>query len=249
MAWRSDDAGAVRTKARHVAIIMDGNGRWARERGLPRSAGHRRGVETLRQIVKDAGELGVECLTLYSFSSENWKRPSDEVADLLGLLRRFIRKDLAELHKNDVRVRVIGARDNLPQDIGRMIVEAERLTSANAGMTVAIAFNYGSKDEIVRTVRRVAADIQDGRLSADAIDQGTLDNYLDTAGLLPLDLLIRTGGEYRLSNFLLWQAAYAELVFSPVHWPSFTRSDLEAALEAFARRQRRYGGLASEAVG
>lgn len=251
MAWHSDDlgGGCGDATARHVAIIMDGNGRWARDRGLPRGAGHRRGVETLRQIVKDAAELGLECMTLYSFSSENWKRPADEVADLLGLLRHFIRKDLAELHQNNLRVRVIGGRDNLPDDIGRMITDAERLTQKNSGMTVVIAFNYGSKDEIARAARRIAEDVAAGTLSLSEIDSDAVDARLDTADLPALDLMIRTGGEYRLSNFLLWQAAYAELVFTPVFWPAFTRGDLEAALATFAGRQRRFGGLRHEATG
>ena len=249
MAWHSEDCGDGPATARHVAIIMDGNGRWARDRGLPRGAGHRRGVETLRQIVKDAAELGLECLTLYSFSSENWKRPADEVADLLGLLRHFIRKDLVELHENNLRVRVIGERENLPGDIARMIVEAERLTERNDAMTVVIAFNYGSRNEIARATRRIVEDVEAGRLAAAAVDGAALEARLDTAELPQLDLLIRTGGEYRLSNFLLWQASYAELVFSPVYWPAFTRADLEAALATFATRQRRFGGLQAEATG
>lgn len=246
------DREAAPRKARHVAVIMDGNGRWARERGLPRGAGHRRGVETLRTVVKDAAELGLECLTLYSFSSENWKRPPEEVNDLLGLLRHFIRKDLAELHRNDVRVRVLGSREGLPRDILRMIEDAERLTSSNRGLTTAIAFNYGSVDEIARAAKRLAKDVQSGLIDPDAIDPAALEARLDTAGLPPLDLLIRTGGEYRLSNFLLWQAAYAELTFTPVYWPDFSKRDLEDALNEFAGRQRRFGGLdaaASEAVG
>ena len=249
MAWQSEDCGDGPAMARHVAIIMDGNGRWARDRGLARGAGHRRGVETLRRIVKDAAELGLECLTLYSFSSENWKRPADEVADLLGLLRHFIRKDLVELHENNLRVRVIGERENLPDDIARMIVEAERLTEHNDAMTVTIAFNYGSRNEIARATRRIVEDVEAGRLAAAAVDGAALEARLDTAELPQLDLLIRTGGEYRLSNFLLWQASYAELVFSPVYWPAFTRADLEAALATFATRQRRFGGLQVEATG
>ena len=249
MAWQSEDCGDGPATARHVAIIMDGNGRWARDRGLPRGAGHRRGVETLRRIVKDAAELGLECLTLYSFSSENWKRPADEVADLLGLLRHFIRKDLVELHENNLRVRVIGERADLPGDIARMIVEAERLTQGNDGMTVVIAFNYGSKNELARAMRRLFEDVEAGRLMPGAIDADAIEARLDTADLPVLDLLIRTGGEYRLSNFLLWQASYAELVFSPVYWPAFTRADLEAALATFAGRQRRFGGLQAEATG
>ncbi len=228
---------------------MDGNGRWARERGLPRGVGHRRGVETLRRIVKDAAEIGLACLTLYSFSSENWKRPADEVNDLLGLLRRFIRKDLVELHENNLRVRVIGSRANLPVDIERMIAEAERLTAENTGMTVAIAFNYGAQDEIARAASALAGDVRTGSLDPDTIDVQMLAGRLDTKDLPELDLLIRTGGEYRLSNFLLWQAAYAELVFSPTYWPAFTRDDLEEAISVFAARQRRFGGLAAEATG
>ena len=249
MAWHGADCGDGPATARHVAIIMDGNGRWARDRGLPRGAGHRRGVETLRRIVKDAAELRLECLTLYSFSSENWKRPADEVADLLDLLRHFIRKDLVELHENNLRVVVIGERDGLPSDIARMIQEAERLTEDNAGMTVVIAFNYGSRSEIARAAQRLAAEVDAGRLQPSEIDASAIEARLDTARLPALDLLIRTGGEYRLSNFLLWQASYAELVFSPVYWPAFTRADLEVALATFASRQRRFGGLQAEATG
>ena len=205
----------------HVAIIMDGNGRWAKARGLPRTAGHRRGVETLRQVVRDAGDLGVRCLTLYSFSSENWKRPREEVHDLLGLLRHFVRKDLAELHANNVRVRIIGARDNVPDDILRMMDEAEDRTRVNTGLVVVIAFNYGARDELARAARRLARDVAEGRLAPADIGEAHLDARLDTHGLPPLDLVIRTGGEHRLSNFLLWQAAYAELVFLPVLWPDF----------------------------
>ncbi len=233
------------TTPAHVAIIMDGNGRWAKARGLPRLAGHRAGVEALRQAVRTASDLGIAWLTVYAFSSENWSRPLAEVSDLLGLLRLFIRRDLAELHRSGVRVRVIGQREGLQPDIRLLLEEAEALTVGNRALNLVIAFNYGSRDEIVRAVRRIAADVAQGRLSAASITQRTVSDALDTHGIPDPDLVIRTSGEMRLSNFLMWQAAYAELVFLPCFWPDFTPELFKEALAEFGARERRFGGLAA----
>jgi undecaprenyl diphosphate synthase len=228
---------------RHVAIIMDGNGRWAASRGLPRVEGHRRGVEALRKTVRAAGDIGIQCLTIFSFSSENWQRPASEISDLMGLLRRFIRNDLAELHSSGVRVRVIGERDNLDPDIRRLLEEAEQLTSANTNLLLIVAFNYGSRDEIARAVRRIAQAVAAGTVKPEAITEDMIGENLDAPDIADPDLIIRTSGEQRLSNFLLWQAAYSELVFSPVYWPDFDRATLEAAIDEYRRRERRFGGL------
>lgn len=219
---------------RHVAIIMDGNGRWAKKRMLPRAMGHKRGVETVRNIVRAAGELGLETLSLYAFSSENWKRPEEEINDLMGLMRDFIKSDLDTFAKNDVRLRIIGDYKALSPDIVEMLEESITRTSKNSRTTLAVALNYGSQDEMVRAAR--AAAVQ-GEISASSIEAN-----LDTAGLPPLDLLIRTSGEQRLSNFMLWQAAYAEFWFTETLWPDFSKDELAAALNEFARRERRYGG-------
>jgi len=231
---------------RHVAIIMDGNGRWAAARGLPRAEGHRRGVEALRRTVRAAGELGVGVLTIFSFSSENWSRPASEIRDLMGLLRRFIRHDLAELHQHNVRVRVIGEREGLDPDIARLLVEAEELTAGNDGLTLVVAFNYGARQEIAAAVRRIADRVQRGEIAAEAISPELIDQHLDTAGLPDPDLIIRTSGELRLSNFLLWQAAYSELVFLPIYWPDFDAAALRDAIQEFRRRERRFGGLVAQ---
>jgi undecaprenyl diphosphate synthase len=228
---------------RHVAIIMDGNGRWAAARGLPRSEGHRRGVEALRRTVRAAGELGISYLTIFSFSSENWSRPAGEVAELMGLLRRFVRNDLAELHQNNVRVRVIGERADLSADIGRLLIEAEELTRGNTGLTLIVAFNYGARQEIVRAARRMAEEIKQGTLDPGQIDVESFGRLLDAPDVPEPDLIIRTSGEQRLSNFLLWQGAYSELVFVPDYWPDFDRPTLEAVIREYARRERRFGGL------
>ncbi|MEM7191895.1 MAG: polyprenyl diphosphate synthase, partial [Pseudomonadota bacterium] len=198
---------------------MDGNGRWASERHLPRVEGHRRGVETVRQIVEASFELGVTHLTLFSFSSENWSRPEQEINDLFGLLRRFIRRDLADLHKNGVRIRIIGSRMGIDSDIQRMLDDAVTLTKDNEALNLTIAFNYGGRDEIVRAARRLACDVESGELAASAVNEDVFRSYLDTGGLPDPDLLIRTSGEMRLSNFLLWQLAYAEFVFVDAYWP------------------------------
>ena len=231
---------------RHVAIIMDGNGRWAEKRGLPRSAGHKQGVETVRRIVRAAGELGVEYLTLYSFSSENWSRPQDEISELFSLLRMFIRKDLADLHKNNVRVRIIGNRDGVPDDICVLLDEAESLTEQNSGQTLVVAFNYGSRSEIVGAARLFAEQVAAGKLSPAAINESLFSSLLDTRDIPDPDLLIRTSGEIRLSNFLLWQLAYAEMLFVDCLWPDFSKEELEKALQAYATRTRKFGGLAVE---
>ncbi|MBN7756447.1 isoprenyl transferase [Nitratireductor aquimarinus] len=239
----SNARGGRYVKPAHVAIIMDGNGRWAEARGLPRRAGHRAGVEALRKAVRSAGELGINWLTVYAFSSENWSRPRSEVNDLMGLLRLFIRRDLAELHQNGVRVRIIGDRENLEKDIKSLLLEAENLTAENTSMNLVIAFNYGARDEIVRAAKSLFADVQAGKITADDIDIDGFGNRLDTAGIPDPDLIIRTSGEQRLSNFLLWQAAYAEFVFLPCHWPDFGRCELETALATFNARERRFGGV------
>ncbi|CAN7250305.1 isoprenyl transferase [Bosea sp. LjRoot9] len=231
----------------HVAIIMDGNGRWAQMRGLPRQEGHRRGLEALRRTVKNAGELGIAVLTLYSFSTENWRRPQAEVSFLMGLLKRFVEKDLAELDASGVKVRIIGGREDLVPDLRRLVEHAEAITCNNTGMTLAIAFNYGSRDEIVRTARALAAEVAAGRIAASAIDEALFSSRLDTSDLPDPELVIRTSGETRISNFLLWQAAYAEFVFSPVLWPDFDRAALEDALAEYRRRERRFGGVSEPA--
>jgi undecaprenyl diphosphate synthase len=226
----------------HVAIIMDGNGRWAARRGLPRVEGHRRGVEAVRRTVRSAIEVGVRYLTIYSFSAENWRRPPQEVSDLMGLLKRFIRNDLADLHANGVRVRVIGDRDGLSADIRILLDEAEELTRGNAGLTLVVAFNYGGRQEIVRAVRTLAEKARRGEIAPEAITPETLDAALDTRGIPDPDLVIRTSGEQRISNFLLWQSAYAEYVFLPDLWPDFDDARFRAAIDEYARRERRFGG-------
>jgi undecaprenyl diphosphate synthase len=232
----------------HVAIIMDGNGRWAKARGLARFEGHRRGVDAVRRVVRSAIEHGVRYLTVYSFSSENWRRPPDEVAMLMGLLKRFIRNDLAELHKNGVRVRVIGERDTLAPEIASLLTEAESRTRDNSGLTLTVAFNYGSRQEIVAAARRLALDVRDGRVNVDTIGEDEFAARLDTAGVPDPDLVIRTSGEMRLSNFLLWQAAYAEFVFLPILWPDFDDAAFVSALKQYASRERRFGAVVEPAA-
>ena len=231
---------------RHVAIIMDGNGRWASARGLPRGEGHRRGVEALRKTVRAAGEMGIRFLTIFSFSAENWSRPPSEIRDLMGLLRRFIRNDMAELHQNGVKVRVIGERGDLDPDIRRLLEEAEELTKNNIGLTLVVAFNYGARQEIARAAARIATMIKDSSLDPSAITAELIGQNLDAPDLPDPDLIIRTSGEQRLSNFLLWQAAYSELVFVPTYWPDFDRAALESAIAEYHRRERRFGGLIAQ---
>ena len=225
----------------HVAIIMDGNGRWARARGLPRIAGHQQGAEVVRQTVKHCGELGVSYLTIYAFSSENWKRPSAEVDDLMGLLRLYLRREREELARAGVRMRFIGDRRRLPDDIIALVEQAEQQTRDNSGLTLTVALNYGGRREILEAARHLANDAMGGRIDPNDIDENVFADYLDTAGLPDPDLLIRTSGEQRVSNFLLWQLAYTELVFIPVMWPEFTKDDFEFAINEFHRRERRYG--------
>jgi undecaprenyl diphosphate synthase len=232
---------------RHVAIIMDGNGRWAAARGLPRGEGHRRGVEALRRTVRAAGELGIGVLTIFSFSAENWSRPASEIRDLMGLLRRFIRNDLAELHGNGVRVRVIGEREDLDDDVRRLLEEAEQLTQNNSNLTLVVAFNYGARQEIVRAAKRMARDVAEGKLDAADVNPDSFSTFLDAPDLPDPEVIIRTSGEQRLSNFLLWQAAYSELVFVPTYWPDFDRAALENAIAEYGRRERRFGGLSARA--
>ncbi len=219
---------------RHVAIIMDGNGRWAKKRMLPRAMGHKKGVEAVRNIVRAAGDLGLEALSLYAFSSENWKRPEDEISDLMGLMRAFIKSDIDEFTANDVRLKIIGNYKAFAPDIVNMIEDALARTEHNSRTTLAVALNYGSQDELVRAAQAAAAQ---GQITAETIEAN-----LDTADMPPLDLLIRTSGEQRLSNFMLWQAAYAEFWFTDTLWPDFTKAELARALGEFAGRERRFGG-------
>ena len=229
----------------HVAIIMDGNGRWAKARSLPRAAGHRRGAEALRRTVAGAEELGLRYLTLYGFSSENWKRPVSEVDDLMGLLRRYLQSDIAELHARGICLRVIGERERLPIDIVRLIGDAEERTRDNIGLTVTVAISYGGRQEIVAAARWLAGEVAAGRLDPDEIDEQRFSDCLMTGGMPNPDLVIRTSGEQRISNFLLWQSAYSELVFTDKLWPDFSKEDLADAIHEFLRRDRRYGALVS----
>ena len=236
----ANGAGAV---PRHVAIIMDGNGRWAKARRLPRAAGHRKGVEAVRKVVRKAGELGVEVLTLYAFSSENWRRPAEEVSDLMGLLRHFIKADINEIAEAGIRIKVIGDYHAFQDDVVKLIDGAIERTASNTGTTLAIALNYGSQNELAGAARVLAERVRAGEMSADAITAEAIERELYTADLPPVDLLIRTSGEHRLSNFLLWQAAYAELLFVDTLWPDFGPDELVAAFDDFARRERRFGGV------
>ena len=238
-----DAGGRPLTPPRHVAIIMDGNGRWAKARGLPRAVGHRMGVEAVRRTVRAAIELGIEVLTLYSFSSENWSRPVAEIDDLMGLMKRFIRRDLAELHQSGVRIVVIGERSNVDPELLALIDEARTLTAGNKALTLVIAFNYGSRGEIAGAARRLAEKVARGEMPAADITPEAIGAELDTKGVPDPDLLIRTSGEVRLSNFLLWQAAYTEFVFLDAFWPDFGRELLETAIGQYRARDRRYGGL------
>jgi len=228
----------------HVAIIMDGNGRWAKARGLPRVAGHRRGAEAVRRTITAAAEFGISYLTLFGFSSENWKRPSGEVNDLMGLLRHYLRGEIAELHQQGVRLRVIGDRARLAADIVTLIDNAEQLTRDNTRLTLIVALSYGGRDDIVRAARKLADDVAAGRIKSSEIDEARMSASLFTAGIPDPDLLIRTSGEQRISNFLLWQSAYTELVFIDTLWPDFGRVDLEKAISDYHGRERRYGASA-----
>jgi undecaprenyl diphosphate synthase len=228
---------------RHIAIIMDGNGRWAKERGRTRTAGHREGIERVREIVRAAGELGIEAMTFFAFSTENWSRPRAEVSFLMRYLDSFIEKEIAKLHKNNIRFRFIGRENPVPKALIAKIRKAEKLTVANTGTTVVLALNYGSRQEIVEGAKRFAEDVKSGKLSIEELDPERLGSYLYTAGLPDPDLLIRTSGEMRISNFLLWQLSYAELYFPKVYWPDFRRKDFEEAIEEYQKRERRFGGI------
>jgi undecaprenyl diphosphate synthase len=229
----------------HVAIIMDGNGRWANARGLPRAAGHRQGAEAVRRTVEGSIELGISYLTLYGFSSENWKRPATEVDDLMGLLRRYLQAELNRLHKENIRLRVIGDRARLPKDVVRQIAEAEALAQGGVRLNLTIALSYGGRQDILSAARFLAREAAAGRLDPDDIDEDNFAAALSTAGIPDPDLLVRTSGEQRISNFLLWQSAYSELVFLNKLWPDFGKEDLADAVREFQRRDRRYGAPAS----
>jgi undecaprenyl diphosphate synthase len=233
---------------RHVAIVMDGNGRWAQKRHMPRAAGHVAGVSTVRAIVRAAHEIGLGNLTLYAFSSENWKRPVTEVSHLMTLFRAYVREDVNELVKNKVRLRFIGNRSRASADIIALMDESEKRTEDGAGLNLTLAFDYGSQEEIVSAAREMARAAAKGELDPDKIDIAYFSSKLSTAGTPDPDLVIRTSGEYRLSNFLLWQSAYSEFVFVEKMWPDFTREDFYAALETFARRERRFGAVADAAA-
>jgi undecaprenyl diphosphate synthase len=228
----------------HVAIIMDGNGRWAKARGLPRPLGHRAGIEAVRRAIEAAPTLNISHLTLYSFSSENWRRPPTEISELMGLLRYYLRSELANLHKNNVRVRIIGERKKLPTDIVDMIDHAEELTQDNKRLTLTLALNYGGRQEITAAARALAKAVERGALQPDAIDEHVFQSFLFTGGMPDPDLIIRTSGEKRISNFLLWQSAYAEFVFMDVLWPDFSATHLQQAIDEFKSRDRRFGATA-----
>jgi undecaprenyl diphosphate synthase len=232
---------------RHVAVIMDGNGRWAQARGLPRAAGHREGVTTVRRVVTEAARLGLEAITLYSFSSENWKRPADEVAALMFLCCEFLRIERETMLRENIRFRRIGRRDGLPPEVLAELDETERVTAAHTGLTLCLALNYGSRTELADAARALAKDVLAGRMNPDEIDEATFASRLYTAGIPDPDLLVRTAGEMRISNYLLWQISYAELHVTDVLWPDFSVDDFHAAIRAFAGRERRFGGVTSTA--
>ncbi len=237
---------APKTLPQHVAIIMDGNGRWARARGLPRTAGHKKGADSLRTILNACRDAGVRNLTIYAFSAENWRRPADEISDLMQLLRHYLQKEVTTLHENGMRLRFIGDSSQLQPDIRKQMHDAIALTATNNAFHFTIALNYGSRQEILRAMRKLAKEVQEGRLTPEAITEERISLALDTAGLPEPDLLIRTGGEQRLSNFLLWQAAYTEFYFTPVLWPDFGTEEFMRALHEFARRNRRFGTTGEE---
>ncbi len=229
----------------HVAIIMDGNGRWAKKRGLPRTAGHAQGARVVEQILEDADHMGIRYLTVYAFSTENWSRPDSEVKALMNLLRTYMKTSLAKCARNNVRIRVIGDKSRLDSDLQASIANLEKETASNTGIGFQIAINYGSRDEIVRALRKAAQRVKDSELNPEDITEDMISDGLDTAGIPDPDLLIRTGGEERISNFLLWQTAYSELYFCDAAWPDFNKAELEKAIDAFNNRERRYGGLIS----
>jgi undecaprenyl diphosphate synthase len=227
----------------HVAIILDGNGRWAKSKGMPRNYGHMEGAKTVEKICEEAWKMGIKYLTVYAFSTENWKRPQEEVDALMKLLRNYMKNCLKTAEKNDMVVRVIGDKTGLDDDIREQIDALEKASANNGGLNFQIAINYGSRDEIVRSVRKIMEDVKVGKIDADQMDEAMFDSYLDTAGIPSPDLLIRTSGEQRLSNFLMWQLAYTEFYFTDVPWPAFSKEDLEKAVEKFNSRDRRFGGV------
>ena len=233
----------LKTVPEHVAIVMDGNGRWASARGLPRKMGHKAGVETTKKITREAHDLGVKYLTLFGFSTENWKRPADEVNELMRLLRVYIKAETADLHKNNVRLRMIGFKDELADDLVELIENAEALTKDNTGLQLSVALNYGGRQDILQAAAKMAKDIQAKDIEPDEITASLFDRYLLTADLPEPDLLIRTSGEKRISNFLLWQCAYAELYFTDTLWPDFDRQSLIESFKAYEKRERRFGAV------
>ncbi|SES68250.1 Undecaprenyl pyrophosphate synthetase [Natronincola peptidivorans] len=228
---------------KHIAIIMDGNGRWAQKRKLPRALGHRAGVDAIRDVIETSSNIGISYLSIYAFSTENWKRPQEEISTLMKLLIEYLRKEVKELHKNNVRINTIGNIKKFPEDVQNEINKAKELTEHNNGLCVNIALNYGGRDEITRTVKKICNEFLNDGLVIDDIDEKLINAYLDSSNIPDPDLLIRTSGEYRLSNFLLWQCAYSELWFTEVHWPDFTGKHLLQAIEDFQKRQRRFGGI------
>jgi undecaprenyl diphosphate synthase len=232
---------------RHIAIIMDGNGRWAEQRGKPRIMGHRGGVESVQEIVRTTRELGIGVLTLYAFSTENWKRPPLEVQALMGLLKTFLESELSTMAQNNVSLRCLGQKDRIPQEVRDVMERVIRETASNSGLILNLALSYGGRDEITQAVQKIARECVDGAISPEAIDQAVLEQHLYTAGLPDPDLMIRTGGETRLSNFLLWQASYAELYFTKILWPDFRKNDLLHAISDFQKRQRRFGKTGAQA--
>lgn len=227
----------------HIAIILDGNGRWAKAKGMPRNYGHAQGSKNVERICEEAYRMGVKYLTVYAFSTENWNRPKDEVDALMKLLRNYMKTCLKTAAKNDMKVRVIGDKTGLDEDIRNRIAELEEATKDNGGLNFQIALNYGSRDEIVRAVRRVSEDVKEGKVKPEDIDEKMFETYLDTHGIPDPDLMIRTSGELRLSNYLLWQLAYTEFYFTDIPWPDFTKEELSKAIEQYNRRDRRYGGV------
>ena len=241
-----DDHPSDRLKdLQHVAIIMDGNGRWAKKRGLPRTAGHKRGVETVKEIVMAASEFGLPYLTIFSFSSENWSRPKPEIDELMRLMKLFLEKEQEELHRSDIRVKMIGAPLDQTSEVYAMIKQAEEQTANNKGLQLTVAFNYGGRNEIVRAAQKLGEQVASGQLSPQDINEPNFEQALDTYGIPDPDLLIRTSGEYRISNFLLWQLAYTEFVFLDCNWPDFNRETLQEAMQDYFTRDRRFGGVAA----
>lgn len=230
----------------HIGVIMDGNGRWAKARGKPRTEGHVAGVKALRRLVEHCINFGIDYLTVFSFSSENWTRPKDEISFIFGLLRRFVASDLEKLHRNNVRVRILGSREGLDDGLRRLIAEVEATTALNTGLQLQVAFNYGGKAEIADAVRRIAGLVAAGRLKTDDITEETIGRALYTAGMPDPDIIIRTSGEQRISNFLLWQSAYSELVFVEENWPDFNEATFLRVLEDYSSRDRRYGGIEAQ---